>query len=91
MNKQLKIQLEAVVNAVIEGNSEAANASFHEYLRAKSRGILLGEADEAEDDEDDKKEDKKDEKSDDKKEDKKDDKKSDDKKDDKKSEEDCED
>jgi hypothetical protein len=90
MNKQMKQHLEAVVGALVEQDSAAAKAAFHDYLRLKSQSILLGEADDEEKDEkDDKKEDK-DDKSDDK-----DDKKpaflkKDDKDDKKKSDEDCE-
>lgn len=76
MNKQMKQHLEAVVGALVEQDSTAAKAAFHDYLRLKSQSILLGEADDEDDKDDDKDE-------------KKDDKKSDDKKDDKCSKCDC--
>lgn len=70
MNKQMKQHLEAVIDAIVEGNTVGAKESFHDYLRAKTQVILLGEADD-----EDKKEDDKDDKKDDKKSDDKDDKK----------------
>lgn len=89
MNKQLKQHLEAVVTSIIEQDTAAGKQAFHDYLRLKSKQILMGEAAEEEDEDhdDDKADDKSDE---DKSDDKADDKKSDDKADDKKSEEDCE-
>lgn len=91
MNKQMKLQLEAVVNAIVNEDTEGAKEAFHDYLRAKTQDILLGEKsdEDCEDMDDDKKSDKKDDKEDDKKSDKKDDKKAPpfmkkDKKDDKK-------
>lgn len=92
MNKQMKQHLEAVIDAIVEGNTVGAKESFHDYLRAKTQVILLGEADD--EDKSDDKEDKKEDKKSDDKEDKDDkkpaflkkekgDKKSDDKMDDK--------
>lgn len=87
MNKQMKQHLEAVVEALVEQDTTAAKAAFHDYLRLKSQSILLGEAAEEESDDEGDKEpdgDKDDMKSDDKddkkappfeKKDKKDDKK----------------
>lgn len=87
MNKQMKQHLEAVISALVEQDTTAAKAAFHDYLRLKSQALLLGESVESEE-ENEKDEDKKD---DDKKDDdKKDDKSSDKKDDDKKDEEDCE-
>lgn len=90
MNKQMKLQLESVVTSIVEGDTAAAKSSFHEYLRAKTQEILLGEKEDCDDDMDDDKSDDKDDKSD-KKEDKDDKKpaflkkkKGDDKDDDKK-------
>lgn len=45
MNKKMKQLLETVIDSIVEGDSEAAKTSFHEYLRAKTQVILLGEAD----------------------------------------------
>lgn len=74
MNKQMKQYLEALVEALVEPDTAAAKAAFHDYLRLKSQAILLGEA--AEEEADDKKDDEdKDDKKDDEKKDKKDDKK----------------
>lgn len=83
MNKQLKQHLENVVTAIIEQDTTAGQAAFHEYLRLKSKQILMGESVEEEDEDDDKHDDTEG----DEDEDKKDDKKKDDKK---KDEEDCE-
>jgi hypothetical protein len=62
MNKQMKLQLESVVNAIVNEDTAGAKEAFHEYLRAKTQEILLGEASEEdcadEDMEDDKKVDK---------------------------------
>lgn len=93
MNKQMKQHLEAVIDAIVEGNTVGAKESFHDYLRAKTQVILLGEADD-EDKEDDKKSEKDDKKpafleKAEKKAEKKDDKKSD-KKDEKMDDKDCE-
>lgn len=84
MNKQMKQHLETVVNSIVNEDTEAATAAFHEYLRMKTQSILLGEGDDEECDEEcdeDEMEDKdeKDEDKDDKKDEKKEDKKSDDK------------
>lgn len=78
MNKQMKQNLETVLDAIVENNTAAAKAAFHEYLRAKTHSILLGEAEEKceecgmmkcecdeEDEKDDKKKDKKEKKVDD--------------------------
>lgn len=58
MNKQQKLQLEAVVNAVVNEDLDAAKEAFHEYLRSKTQDLLLGEKEECDDedmdDEDDK-------------------------------------
>lgn len=80
MNKQMKQHLETVVNSIVNEDTEAATAAFHEYLRMKTQSILLGEGEDEECDEDEMedKEDK-DEKDEDKKDKKKEDKKSDDK------------
>ncbi len=58
MNKQMKQHLEAVVGALVEKDTTAAKAAFHDYLRLKSQQVLMGESVESE--EDDKKDDKKD-------------------------------
>lgn len=80
MNKQMKQHLETVVNSIVNEDTEAATAAFHEYLRMKTQSILLGEGEDEECDEDEMedKEDK-DEKDEDKDDKKKEDKKSDDK------------
>lgn len=77
MNKQMKLQLESVIDAIVEGDTDAAKAAFHEYLRVKTQHILIGESDDEECDDDMEKEDEKEEKEEkeDKKEDKKDKKK----------------
>lgn len=84
MNANMKKQLEQVIASIVEENNDDAKKAFHEYLRAKTQSILLGEKadedkdeDEDEDDKEDKKEDKKSEKKDDDKDDDKKDKKSD--------------
>ena len=69
MNKKMKQHLEAVVEAVIFSNTEAATAAFHDYISLKTQSILLGEAEECEDEECDDKDDKKEDKKDSKKED----------------------
>lgn len=76
MNKQMKLQLESVIDAIVEGDTDAAKAAFHEYLRVKTQHILIGESDDEECDDDMEKDDK-DEQDDEKeeKEDKKEDKK----------------
>lgn len=80
MNKQMKQHLETVVNSIVNEDTEAATAAFHEYLRMKTQSILLGEGDDEECDEDEMEDkDEKDEDKDDKKDEKKEDKKSDDK------------
>lgn len=88
MNKQMKQSLEAVVTALVEQDSAAATAAFHEYLRMKSQAILVGESAEDEDEEDeDKKASKKDEDADDEEDDEKKDEDKDEKK--SKKEDDC--
>ena len=84
MNKQMKQHLEAVVEALVEQDSTAAKAAFHDYLRLKSQAILLGESVESEEDADDEDEDEDGEKKSDDADEKKDSDKKDDKKDDKK-------
>ncbi len=80
MNKQMKQHLETVVNSIVNEDTEAATAAFHEYLRMKTQSILLGEGEDEECDEDEMEDkDEKDEDKDDKKDEKKEDKKSDDK------------
>ena len=70
MNAQMKKQLETVITSIVEENTEEAKKAFHDYLRAKTQAILLGESDDGdeddEDEDDDKGEDKKDEKKGDK-------------------------
>lgn len=44
MNKKMKQLLESVIDSIVEGDSIAAKESFHDYLRAKTQSILLGEA-----------------------------------------------
>lgn len=44
MTNDLKKLLESVIDAIVEGDSVAAQASFHDYLRAKTQAILLGES-----------------------------------------------
>lgn len=68
MNAQMKKQLETVITSIVEENTEEAKKAFHDYLRAKTQSILLGESDDADaDDEDeDKDEDDKDEDKEDK-------------------------
>lgn len=85
MNKQLKQHLENVVTAIIEQDTTAGQAAFHEYLRLKSKQILMGESTEEEDD--DNSDDDSAASDDDEGDEKKEDKKKDDKK---KDEEDCE-
>lgn len=71
MNKQMKQHLETVVNSIVNEDTEAATAAFHEYLRMKTQTILLGEGDDEECDEDEKDEDKDEDEKDEDKEDKK--------------------
>lgn len=44
MNAKQKQHLEAVVESIVNADTVAAKAAFHEYLRLKSQSILLGEA-----------------------------------------------
>ncbi len=89
MNKQMKQSLEAVVSALVEKDTTAAKAAFHDYLRLKSQQVLIGESVESEED-DDKKDEKKDDEECDDEDDKKSDKKDDEVGDKKKDDEDCE-
>lgn len=85
MNKQMKQHLETVVNSIVNEDTDAAKAAFHDYLRMKTQAILMGEAEEC-DEEEDKKDDKEDkDESDDKdeKKSKKDEEESDDEEDEK--------
>jgi hypothetical protein len=50
MNKEMKQYLETVVTSVVNEDSAAAKAAFHEYLRLKTQDIL-GEAKDEEKDE----------------------------------------
>ena len=43
MDEQLKQLLESVIESMVNEDTEAAKASFHEYLRLKSQSILNGE------------------------------------------------
>lgn len=52
MNAQMKKQLEKVITSIVEENNEAAKKAFHEYLRAKTKSVLLGESKEEDEDED---------------------------------------
>jgi hypothetical protein len=52
MKKETKKQLEAVINSIVNEDSEGATTSFHDYLRAKTQTILLGEKEEECDEED---------------------------------------
>lgn len=82
MNKQMKQHLETVVNSIVNEDTDAAKAAFHDYLRMKTQSILMGEAEECDDEDDDKTDDKEEsddtEEKDDMKEPKKDDEESDD-------------
>lgn len=49
----MKQNLEAVVNAIVNEDVETAKAAFHDYLRAKTQSIFLGEAGEYEEESDD--------------------------------------
>ena len=60
MNKQRKQLLGAVVGAMVEQDTAAAKAAFHDYLRLKSQAVLLGESDDKDDEDADKDEDDKD-------------------------------
>lgn len=70
MNAQMKKQLETVITSIVEENTEEAKKAFHDYLRAKTQEILIGESDDG--DADDEDEDKDEDESDDKEEDKED-------------------
>lgn len=47
MNAQMKKQLETVITSIVEENTEEAKKALHDYLRAKTQSILLGESDDA--------------------------------------------
>jgi hypothetical protein len=53
MNKAMKKDLEAVINSIVNEDADAGIAAFHNYIRAKSQQILLGEKVDDSDDEDD--------------------------------------
>lgn len=54
MNKAMKKDLETVVNAIVNEDTATGTEAFHNYIRAKSQTILLGEkADEDEDEDED--------------------------------------
>lgn len=59
MNKQMKQYLETVVNSIVNEDTDAAEAAFHDYLRAKTQSILMNEAEDEDcEDEEDKEVDK---------------------------------
>lgn len=62
MTNDMKKHLEAVVEAVIFENGDAAKEAFHEYLTLKTKSILFAEAEDKEEDKEDKDEDKEDKK-----------------------------
>lgn len=62
MNAQMKQHLATVIDTLVESDVNGATAAFHEYIRLKSKAILMGESVEGEECSD---EDKKDEPSDD--------------------------
>ena len=49
MNSEMKKNLEAVVVAVANEDTDAAKKAFHDYLRQKTQSILLGEEEDKED------------------------------------------
>lgn len=57
MNAQMKKQLETVITSIVEENTEEAKKAFHDYLRAKTQAILIGESDDGDADDEDKDED----------------------------------
>ena len=64
MNQEMKKQLETVINATVNEDTQAAKDAFHAYITAKTQQILLGESDDSDkddvdDDSDDDKDDKK--------------------------------
>lgn len=70
----MKKHLEEVVNAIVTQDPAAGEKAFHQYIRAKSQQILLGEKheeDESEEDEDEDESEEKDEDESEEKEDKK--------------------
>jgi hypothetical protein len=67
-----------MLESLITDDNAAADENLHDYLQAKMREMILGEADDCDDDDDDKDSDKKDDDKDDDKKDKKKDKKKDD-------------
>lgn len=50
MNKEMRKNLETVVDAIINEDNKKAKSAFHEYLRAKTQSILAEAEDESEDD-----------------------------------------
>lgn len=50
MNKAMKKDLEAVVNSIVNEDTANGTKAFHNFIRAKSQQILLGEHDEDYDD-----------------------------------------
>jgi hypothetical protein len=65
MNKAMRQSLEAVVNSIVNEDTAAGTKAFHDFIRAKSQQILLGEKhndeDKDEDDDDDDDDDEEDE------------------------------
>ena len=57
MNEQMKKQLETVINATVNEDTQAAKDAFHAYITAKTQQILLGEAAECDKDDMDDEED----------------------------------
>lgn len=57
MNKEMKKQLETVINATVNEDVEAAQKAFHAYLTAKTQEILSEKEEEDEDDDKDEDED----------------------------------
>lgn len=80
----MKKNLQALIEAIIAGDTKAAEKHLHAYLTAKTRSLLEGDDEKSEDSDKDEKDSEK--KDDDKKSDDKEEKKSEDKDDDKKDE-----
>lgn len=57
MNEQMKKQLETVINATVNEDTQAAKDAFHAYITAKTQQLLLGEAAECDKDDMDEDED----------------------------------